>query len=625
MKKIYLTLAITTALCDISAYACEPYSPDIGSAAPLDNGLVLTKTAKFTVCRAPAPIDVRPAARVLTRHEAVLEEVLAIVNGRLTYNQSLLDVMCKADESITLHDHLAYYSHVSGIDFTLCLTYRGSILIAEERYEMLVSGIKADLEKYTFYRDSLQTISKNQDLGEQKKLMDEFYALIRCNYKIESDTRAVNAKSVSRARGGDGKKGDFDEISFLLEMSKLLEGLEISPAYRRCPDYLTIGNLLEDGGNETCFGTKHLEVNVKFLENICILKEKMDSEKMDSTASLLSQSGKGKVKKAYEPLLERLLKSKNRVDELGEEYKTLVGSIRDKLSGLAPDFQVLTEVCAFLRVAPEAIHDLELKMISINPELQAMTAELDRISADFKAAKAWEVTQTKMLTAWGGGRNAGEKKYRISSYSPAAQEEFHKRQAEAEEISRNQKRPSQAGSKTVKTTQGGGAPTAFSVAVLKISGTSSGLPGDATDIFACAATGASTGAQVVEVVSVHKAEKVKTKGISTAVLAEAAPIEVARVITQEVRDFVTCVMDETDFDSVKQIFSRARGLLGSPADHSVSSSRTNKWVFKFRSPVTDTLQLFYADNPHGAQLEKFRSHWRANMEAALERGEMIAR
>ena len=123
-------------------------------------------------------------------------------------------------------------------------------------------------------------------------------------------------------------------------------------------------------------------------------------------------------------------------------------------------------------------------------------------------------------------------------------------------------------------------------------------------------------------VSARIGQKIKTRGIAASdALNDNVEVEVsipaARVIGDDIQSFVNKIIDE-DFETVKILFVTELAAV-------VELESNNKYIFSFRSPVSNEFTKFYADNPHGAQLEKFKTAWRVQMIKALERAEIKLR
>ena len=575
MKKVYLKIAIAISLCDISVYASQ------SEGSPDPERFCWDCFSSFFSCfnrNSPRTMDVNtrfsaPTENIMhadAMRIEILEEAESIVKGRHAYNAYLLQEMSKIDEEISIVDRITYYSHVSGLDYSTK---------NQEVYDQIMSNINGDLHKYTFFAEFINNIKMKMDSDANKKEVNVLYAMMQCLCKIDSDNLLK-----MRSMGIKAEKDDFFETPFLNEIIEFLGRLEIEPAYKRCQDYLS------------CIDAKTIDIHLRN-SKISANLEKKCAEACEKKTEFLTLFGNYKSAISSYHLLELTIKDHV---ELTREINTEIDAYSAEISRYSPNFDDLRVAAEFMRAFPEPTHALMRRCLQASQRYQEIIKSYNFLIDEINAKNDATMRQKKAEEKEKAEEDAAKKAEMVRKRKEKERkfkEEQALRQREYEE--RVQAR---AAAEAARRAAEQAARQQEQLAMRK------------------AAT------SDIDVSGERAASKVKTRGVAyTATPGDAdenqTHIELAqhvvRVIPEDVREFVTEVM-EADFDTVKNSFERQMAA-------TVTLTKGNKWVFSFRSPVNNELLRFYADNPHGAQSEKFRTAWRALMQDALERGEMKLR
>jgi hypothetical protein len=482
--------------------------------------------------------------------------------------------MQKVDEEISIVDRIKYYNHLSGLNY---------LVKDQDLYGKIIPNMEGDLYKYAFFTDFLNDIKMTTDINTKKREVNVLYAMMQCLYKIDSD-RLVTIRS----RGIKTEKDDFYETPFLNEIIVLLDGFKIDPAYKRFHNYFQ--NIDEKT-------IKFSILTPIICENLSNVKEgarTKGTELLDFLRENQSAISDGDCE-LIKLILDDHLK-------LSEEIETEIAESGNESKKYPPNFHDLTISAQLVRAVPEITYALTKKCIHATSRFQEIIKSYDLLLAEVKAKNNAKIRQNEAETKEKAEKDAArraemaekraEKELKFSEEQALRQREYEERVQgyHANAAAEAERHAAEKAARQQELT-------------MKKSATPD-----------------------IKVPAKRDGPKVKTRGAENDVAGGDADAHqlyvelvqhVARVIPENIREFVTEVM-QADFDTVKNHFERQMGA-------TVTLTKGNKWVFSFRSPVNNELLRFYADNPHGAQNEKFRTAWRALMQDALERGEMKLR
>ena len=433
-----------------------------------------------------------------------------------------------------------------------------------------ISEVSAELGGYNFFIAFLDEIKTHNNIdGIRNKKISIMYALLQGKYKIET----INLAELKRLSALSANN-EFHEFSFFKEMIDLLSSSgSILPAYKNFHKYLSYSVGSKVGVNSFDEQEAHFFENIRIINNrLEIFKKYADIKKNNVSVSVFNQACVQR---------QEMNSFINQQTDISLKLKTFFSNPH-----LRFNFDDLADSVPFISNTPELMHQTASFYIKANIKSREIIAFFDVNNKEIEeAAKERDEVKKRHILE----KHDAFRKDRARLKDEAAQR-AEQRRVEAETEKERQR-----------------------LAKIEIESSSPPLQ---TAVKAEAAGAADTN------VSARIGQKIKTRGIAASdALNDNVEVEVsipaARVIGDDIQSFVNKIID-ADFETVKILFETELAAV-------VELESNNKYIFSFRSPVSNEFTKFYADNPHGAQLEKFKTAWRVQMIKALERAEIKLR